>query len=487
MPGTFPAIGGCLFPILDSSTSSLHMSQLVARPPAIAAAAPGGAGDGTRRWIIRSCRRSRRIWPIFVEPASVRVRRAMEASATGVVRHGDLGLRQKLVGALPWMRAVFLVWLATRIGYVLLTYLATVLHLYPAVPQFSGFILSWQRWDANWYVLISRTGYTTGQSTNFFPLYPMSIRAVAWLLGDGAGPIFPQPDKLRLIVGMALSNLGLLVGLYAIARLALHERGTGDGDAGVRAARITLAYPFAIAWTIAYAEGFFLAFAGLTLLFARRGRWYPAAVAAALAGLTRPLAVILVLPLAWEYGRQHGWWQRRPQVTPGGVLQGLVVVGSAPIAMAAYFGYGAWRFGQFLLPGRTQFTYWHHVAWPPWQTFGTALHRMVHLPATSNLLTTEVFLIGLFALITLVTIRRVPFAFTLYTVALLYLAIASPVPSQTDLIWGSSRYLAQAIPIYLIVAGWAARRPWLDTLVASVGFLVQGAVAVALFQGKPVL
>ena len=386
-------------------------------------------------------------------------------------------------------RDVAVLWVATRIGFVAVTYLAMVLHLFHAQPAFSGLILSWRRWDAGWYEEISRQGYFTPQAFNFFPLYPKIWGAIAWVLGHGSGPVYPQPDRLRLLVGMALSNLGLLVGLYAIARLAEHDGGARE-DAGPRAVRIALAYPFALTWTIAYAEGFFLAFAGLTLLFARRGRWYPAALTAALAGLTRPVALILVLPLAWEYGRQHGWWARVPRPSWGELrlaARGALVVGAAPAAIAAYFAYAYSRTGDFLLPLHNQFTYWQHVSMPQWTSIHIALHRILTMPRGTGILPLELGLLFLFGLITLARIRRLPFAYTLYMAGLLYLATSSPTPSQVDLFWGASRYLAGAIPVYLIVADWAAGRRWLEGAVLGAGFLLQGALTIALFQSQPIL
>lgn len=427
------------------------------------------------------------------------------------------GLRGALGARLPMLGSVTLMWLGTRFAYVLVSfaalYLQTYLQIYNHPAQFSGLILSWQRWDANWYVIVSRLGYTAPSDTNFFPLYPMSVGAVSWLLGDGSGPLFPHPDKVRLLVGMVLSNLGLLVGLYAIARLAALDGDPPSEETGGRAVRMALAYPFALAWVVAYAEGYFLAFTALTLLFARRERWYLAALMAGLAGLTRPVAIVLILPLAYEYGRRQGWWQglagfarvrfvrspaqprdrawSRERTTWGrtvyALARGAVVVGAVPAALIAFSAYSYFRFGDFFLPSRTHFIYWGATPKAPWWTLGEGVLRLLKYPTVSHSLGLELALWGLFALITLVSIRRIPFAYTLYMVGLLYMSISAPSLGQTDLIWGSGRYLAAAIPVYLIVAGWLRRRPGLDTVVLSCGLMLQGTLAVALFQGAPVL
>jgi hypothetical protein len=400
-------------------------------------------------------------------------------------------VRTRVTEALPLLGTVFGLWLLTRLGYVLVTYLAGVLQLSPVPPPlqppgFTDAILRWQRWDVNHYLIVSRVGYSEPGEANFFPLYPLSVGAVSWLLGDGSAPGFPTPDKLRLVVGMALSNLGLLVGLYAIARLAQVEGGRDGRGAASRAVRFALAYPFAIAFAVAYAEGFFLAFAALALLCARRGHWAGAALAAALGGLTRPIALILVLPLLWEYGRQHGWWARLGRPSWGQLARGAVIAGAAPAAMCVYFTYLWVRFGDFLLPLHTQQRYFGHVTMPQWRTFGIAIKRLVTTQGT-GLLLFDVALVALFTAIVLLRIRRAPFAYTLYMAGLLFMTSISPTPSQADLLWGTGRYLGLAIPIYLALAEWSGRRPWLDTIWFTTGMTVQGAMTIALFQGKPVL
>jgi hypothetical protein len=384
----------------------------------------------------------------------------------------------------PIFRVVLLLWLATRLGYALVSWLVADLHLANVQPPFSGLIMGWERWDSNWYLLISRRGYYEPQATNFFPLFPMAISGISWVLGDGSALPYPHPDRLRFLVGLGLSNMALLAGLYALSRLAELERETREVGAGVAAVRAALAYPLALVWGLAYAEGFFFALAAMSLLFARQRRWPLAAGAAFLAGLTRPVALILVLPLAWEFSRQHRWWQ--PWSTRLAVTCALVA-GSAPAAMMLYFAYVYRRFHDFLLPVHSQFLYWHHVSMAPWQALNLSLDRIIHHSPQINLLPLEVTLFLLYAVLTVFCLRRLPFMHTLYMAGLLGLALIAPVPSASDPLWGTTRYLAGAIPIYLLAAAHFTRRPWLDQFVTSAGFLLQGAMIVALLQNLPIL
>jgi hypothetical protein len=288
---------------------------------------------------------------------------------------------------------------------------------------------------------------------------------------------------------MALSNLALLAALYGLARMALEER-PSDADGGRNAVLAALSYPVALAWTVAYAESYFLALAVFTMLFARQRRWYAATATALLLGLTRPVAVIVVLPLLWEYGRQQGWWSHprwQGWRTIPSVGRGLLAAAAAPLGTALYLGYCRWRFGDFLLPLHIQTANWYRLTRPQWWTFGEALRRVVLHNDTSNMLGLELGLLVVFSAIMLASIRRIPFAFTLYSAGLLFAATVSPVPSQGDLLWGVGRYLGEAFPVFLMVGWWGARYRWLLPSLSCAGFLLQGTLAVAWFQAQPVL
>jgi hypothetical protein len=211
------------------------------------------------------------------------------------------------------------IWLASRAGIVLLTYFAVLLNnpltrtgvpasplaYSSAVARPSTMVESWMRWDAGWFTDIASKGYVDVPMTAFFPLYPMLIRAVSGILVVLHAPLPGSLGPLS-VSALSVSALASLVAFVAIGVLALRE--TGSERVAWRALAITAAFPFAFFLAAPYSEATFVAFAALTLLFARRGRWVAAGLAAFLAGLTRNTGVILILPLVWEFGHQHGWW-----------------------------------------------------------------------------------------------------------------------------------------------------------------------------------
>ncbi len=73
------------------------------------------------------------------------------------------------------------------------------------------------RWDAIGYLTVAQHGYTDAGSTRLFPLYPLLIRALGWLLGSD------------VIAGLLISLAAFAVGLTLVHRIA-------SVDAGKRAA-----------------------------------------------------------------------------------------------------------------------------------------------------------------------------------------------------------------------------------------------------------
>ncbi len=92
--------------------------------------------------------------------------------------------------------------------------------------------------------------------------------------------------------------------------------------------------------------------------------------------------------------------------------------------------------------------------------------------------------LALFALLTLVAMRRQPVSFTLYMLGLLYVCIASPITSLQDVYASVGRYLLAAMPIFVLLARWSARRPWLEMLLLSTGFMTQALLLSAYLAGR---
>lgn len=419
--------------------------------------------------------------------------REREGSAPAQLRSGTaprslpgwFGAQLSSHPAVTWLRhplvmRATLVWVGSRLAFGLVTYLAAVAQASSGPPPHSvsahGALLLWDRWDVNWYLNIARAGYwqpspatsaldNGGQSpTAFFPLYPLLIRLGTLLLGT----------QHALFAGMLISNVATLGAFIVVAFLAAHEAGP---ERAVPPMLLLAVYPLAFFTAAAYTEGLFLLLASGVLLSIRRSQWRWACACAVLAGLTRPTAMILVLPMAWEYISQHGWRVRGwHNVRSAGEIAGFgAVLTAVPLGMGAYAAFLAMRFGDPLSFLSAQLD-WHRVGVPVWQALRIAAHNYLATPIWSPAevrLLADLVPLGAFTLLTLASIRRMPVAYTLYMMGLLYLCVASPKLDDLDTFAAAGRYLIPAIPIFLLVGQWTGRRPVLVAMLTGVSVLLQ--------------
>ena len=197
-------------------------------------------------------------------------------------------------------------------------------------------------WDAGWYESIARYGYVPlgHPSFRFFPLVPVVTRALALLPGvsDGAA-----------LLGVANGSALLATALLAV----LVRRETGDATLARRTIWLLSLAPPAFVLVMGYAEATLLLFVVACFLCIRpRGgaapAWWWAAVFGVAAGLTRPLGVVLVLPIAIEGWRRWGQSSTRQRL-------GSAVAVVAPLAgMAAFLVWSELAVSNFLLPLRVQ-------------------------------------------------------------------------------------------------------------------------------------
>jgi 4-amino-4-deoxy-L-arabinose transferase-like glycosyltransferase len=221
-----------------------------------------------------------------------------------------------------------------------------------------GHLAGWlMLWDATWFVRIAEDGYEpgytydtagelTGNGLAFFPLYPMLIRATAWLPGV-------SPATAALAVSWVAAGVAAV--LLAILGTRLYSRRTGYALAVLFGAQ-----PMSVILSMGYTEALFCAFALAALLAVHRESWLFAGGFTALAALTRPTGVALATALLataywWLWrdpGRRLGWRM------PVGVLTGMVAAPLYPLWVGArvgdldgwfriqYIGWGTrWDFG----------------------------------------------------------------------------------------------------------------------------------------------
>lgn len=390
------------------------------------------------------------------------------ASATPL-RASALPLRPILLQALVW-------WAAIRVGYLALT-VFDVVALRHQPLGLSTVFQPWYEWDATWYIAIATQGYAYPTAAGFFPFYPMLISVVMHL-----------PGMTPLTAALLISNLatfGAMVGLGVLAATEADTLRVVPRTLGVLAA-----YPVAYFLVAPFSEGVFLCAAVFALLAARQGWWGWAALAALLAGLTRPTGLALIPALLWEYGRQQGWWELirrrapdwraakrkarewRAAVRPSKLAIGALVVGAVPAAVLTVALYDWRRFGDPLLYVHEQDSNWHHVQWALWQTFGAILGTVLHPPHGSLfrlLVALDFGVLGVALVLIVLALRRMPFALTLYVLGVFYLQLTAPIPSRPEIVPALARYAIVAFPLFLLLGRWGEQHPraWMAVVYGS--------------------
>jgi hypothetical protein len=292
-------------------------------------------------------------------------------------------------------------------------------------------------WDAGWYRSIAQHGYAGAGhlSLRFFPLVPLLTRAVSYVPGVGFGA--------SLIV---VANVSSLVGVVLLAVLARRE--TGDDALARRAAWLMCLAPAAFTQVMGYAEGTLLALSVGTLLALRARAWWWAAALGLLAGATRPVGVLLVVPALIEV---VGGWRSFLEDRHGahGVARAAAVVGPV-LGFGAFLGWVGWRYGDALAPLRVQQqgSLRGGVA-DPLRTLAHDASLLVHGRHLGSAMHLPWALLAIALLV--VSVRRWPIAYGGFAAAVLVVALTA---SNLD---GFERYGLSAFPLVLAGATLTAR------------------------------
>ena len=328
------------------------------------------------------------------------------------------------------------------------------------------------RWDAVWYVTIAQDGYADpndNAKAAFFPLYPLLMRALGWIVGS------------PLIAGVLLSLGCFLLALVLLHRLATIELGPTHAHGTLL---LVAFFPSAFFFSAVYTESLFLLLTVATLLAARQGRWAWAGLLGGLAAATRNTGLLLLLPvvLLFLYGPRAdreadplaAGSRLRPRHPPSLALLWLALIPAGP---GAYLLYAGLALGDAFAPFHAQALWFRDFA--PLGAIPDGVRAAVDGieriaqgggdPAAAQ----DLMLLGFlaFALVALVgALRRLPFAYGAYAGIALAVALSYPVAAQP--LMSLPRYVAVLFPLHLWLARWSAERGRLDRTVAVCAVLL---------------
>lgn len=314
----------------------------------------------------------------------------------------------------------------------------------------------WGRWDSGWYMDIALSGYTrelsfaTVQSKiAFFPLFPLSVRGILWLLG------LTGNRTAAMWVGVLLANAALLVALVAIRQLVAPS----GAPAARRAVLYVLTFPTGLFLSCFYPESLFLATTALACLLATRGRWLMASIVGAIATLSRPYGVMIALPLLWLYLSSRDFRLSRVRLDGLGLLLVPATLLGLLLVMRPLTGH-------LLAPFGAQAAWHRHLSWP-WDTLFRGFYFEGSITRIQQCLALAVVALSIWALL------RLPSrAYGLY-------ALVITVPSLlSGTLMGIGRHAVVVFPVYMVLAVMTRRErvhAWLQAVNLTVQVLFMAA------------
>ena len=269
------------------------------------------------------------------------------------------------------LRPCLAVFLAARIGLSLLSVVAVGLMEPldpvpvpgragpPATEGWHNAVDATERQDAVWYLRLADAGWSADDaSAAFFPLYPLTVRVVGWMLPDSSAG-----DEL--LAALLVSNLAFLGALLAL--FALASESYGDRIAK-RAIVVAAIFPTAFFFLAPYTESLFLFLSVLAFREARHDRWGRVAVFGTLAALTRSVGLLLIPALLVEaFARDRGGAGGKRALV--GRVAGAAAISVGPLSWFAWWGLAH---GNWLAPLDAQ-KLWSRELQPPWVTLGHAI------------------------------------------------------------------------------------------------------------------
>jgi hypothetical protein len=325
---------------------------------------------------------------------------------------------------------------------------------YPGSSVLGG----WCRYDCTWYVDIAQRGYyyTPGKQSSvaFFPGYPLAVRAVDSVVGS---PII----STALVTWVAGLAAAMLFALWTMGRFEARVAGWAV------AAFVLYPYGFFL-FGAGYGDALFIALVLAAFLLVEHDQLVLAGVAGALAGVTRPIGVAVVVGLVLIVLERRGGLPRRSGTT--GALARLGVPARIDVSrfrlrdagvLLALVGPVAWsvwladRFGDAFAYVTVQQA-WDQTEGPhTWFKVGFG-GQLLRGPDTG-------YVVGLViqAILTLVALlavpaiaRRLGAGYAGYTAVVVVFAALGTKDFQ-----GMGRYILAAFPLFALVGVLIADRP----------------------------
>ena len=349
------------------------------------------------------------------------------------------------------LRAALGAWIEARL-YVAAAYIVVSAAIgrqdLPATAPVSDGLLAW---DGRWYEDIANAGYDRSGdlAVRFWPLWPLAGRALGLL---------PHLDTgLGLVIA---ANVCALSAGVLMHRLVLDE--TGDELLARRSAQMLALAPPSFVLAMGYSEALYLNAALAVFIFAGGQRWWLAAAAGFLAGLTRPVGVLLALAVACIVIGRRAY--RYPAA--------LAAVAAPAAGTATFVGWVWLEFGDPTAPAAAQSQMRGDFTEPVsrlvravWRAGHGDEGELLHLMAAVVL-----------ALLAVVVIRRLSLQFAVYAVSSVVFFVSAENLNSLE------RYGLSAFPL-IVAAAVVTRHRWFDGWAVRVCAVAMACLTALAFAG----
>lgn len=337
-------------------------------------------------------------------------------------------------------------------------------------------VYGWVHWDSGWFLSIARYGYPylyTPKRTpfsdvfNFFPMYPITIRAASYLT---------QESGLAVVAGLIVSNASLILSIYVLYKLLSMDYPASTVD---RTLLFLVMFPTAFILTSVYYESLFILLTASAFYFSRLKKWLPAGIVGMMVALTVGFGVLIFIPLLVEFIRSEGVTLnalRELRTYGKGAPLLLIPAGLFAFMSYSYLTTGNWL--EFVVATKD----WYVEFSPPWRALAESAQIVLERGVGSSFQTSNLVNLAFALFATVVTIwawfsRKIRTSYLLW-LTLVLVVLLSAYRSQTGpYVWlgpivGFPVWTIRLWPVFLQMGIGLSRHASVLVLTLSIGTLM---------------
>lgn len=309
-------------------------------------------------------------------------------------------------------------------------------------------------WDAAWYLDIAGKGYSyfdrVQSNLNFYPLYPLAIRVLALPFDN----LLPKTSLLQLS-GVVISFVSLFGSVWLLTNLVVKDEGQSSG---VRVVWYLLSFPASFFLITVYSESLYLFLSLVCFWLMKREKWVLSGLAGGLAALTRPVGIVLIIPLVIEY-----LLKSRPK------RQLFLSIGYFLLIWMLLPLYTYFKFGDPMIMLKAARSWGR---FPPAEFSFVRLENQVNFAFSYSSASSAMMILEIAAVILGIVSSIWLFKNKKYAYAA-YIILGNLIPLTSGVLLSQTRYLLVLFPVFIVLSSWG-RNPVFNKLYLLVSSVMLG-------------